>query len=600
MLRLSCILAALLIFGSNAHAIEFADVIDVAPAATLPLGASNKIPITQAGVLHSVLAGQLTISAAVASTTDLAASATAAYPEGIWRNTYGNGNGAPPMFYAPQTGTCASHSLASDNGYCVNTTTGDGNSWLARPGSGEGMDARQFGCTLDGTTDDTTCAQAAVAWLRLTGGPLWMTDKTTMAISAPLDLSASNWRWQCLAGYATQHNVGPSPLATGCVIKWIGGVPAGGYMITDIAPSGSNSNQSLQGQHFIGISLNGNSIAGGGLHVASVRDSEFGQIYLTGFNGGTGAGSKPGINFDVVHRTTTNFGEGCDNVRLNIHDILGDQAAFTSDVVQYNGWINTQITNSGCGNSYNTITRLAGLVTDSDIFAEYGGDNNRTVDLTGAVFGTGHILNVNVASNVDPADSVLKHNGTNSEIYDHISVGPIIVAGTGAGCAITPFVLGMCPTGLQFFNLDGSNGQTAPTLGTGVRPQIDAVWSFNNQITANPWTQTTFTQTTMSCSVGTLTAAAGTLRYKIIQKVMFLSAIVTITTVNTCAGFFYFPMPSGVTMANGLTQQLIGVDASTGAAIPNSGCVANETRCILQPTVLANSIYRVSGSVEVQ
>jgi hypothetical protein len=326
-------------------------------------------------------------------------------------------------------------------------------------------------------------------------------------------------------------------------------------MITDIAPTGSTTNQSLQGQHLIGLTLNGNGIAGGGVHVATVKDSEFGQIYCTGFNGGTGPGSKPCVNFDVVHSTSTNFGEGCDNLRLNIYDITGYQVGFTSDIVQYNAWINTGIPNSGCGNSYNTITRISGLVQNSDIFAQYGGDNNRTVGMSGAVVsGTGRMLYVGVASNIDPGTGLTKVNGTNSEIYDHISIGPIVVAGTATGCAITPGVLGMCPTGLQFRNLDASNGAGNPTLGAGIRPMVDVIWDFNNN-TAQPWAAWAPTLTCESGSPGSYTVSGANF-FKRGGTVSF-SVRLTLGTLTGCTGGQVLTAPPGAAITN-LTGNLSG------------------------------------------
>lgn len=86
----------------------------------------------------------------VATNAALAAASTASYPNGVWRDDYASGNGAPPLFFTVQSGTCAANSRVNDGGDCVNSS--DGNSWLARtPGF---YDVRQFGATPGNSADD--------------------------------------------------------------------------------------------------------------------------------------------------------------------------------------------------------------------------------------------------------------------------------------------------------------------------------------------------------------------------------------------------------------------------------------------------------------
>ena len=94
----------------------------------------------------------------VANLAALEATTTATYPSGVWRITDGAG-GAPPLFFTPLTGTCATNSLVNDGGSCVNTTSG-GNSWKAQLPSG-GADVREWGA-VEGTTNDTTAINAAL------------------------------------------------------------------------------------------------------------------------------------------------------------------------------------------------------------------------------------------------------------------------------------------------------------------------------------------------------------------------------------------------------------------------------------------------------
>ena len=78
----------------------------------------------------------------------------------MWRDDYAAGNGAPPLFFVPQTGSCAAQTpaQANDGGACVDAA--DGNSWKAKqPPQG---DVRQFGAKCDGATDDTAVFAAAL------------------------------------------------------------------------------------------------------------------------------------------------------------------------------------------------------------------------------------------------------------------------------------------------------------------------------------------------------------------------------------------------------------------------------------------------------
>lgn len=79
----------------------------------------------------------------VATNADLAVTATAAYPSGVWRVDYSAGFGAPPLLFVPESGTCAANSLVNDAGSCVDST--DGNSWVAKPVGP--FDPREFGFT---------------------------------------------------------------------------------------------------------------------------------------------------------------------------------------------------------------------------------------------------------------------------------------------------------------------------------------------------------------------------------------------------------------------------------------------------------------------
>ncbi len=78
----------------------------------------------------------------------LAASATATYPSGVVLDDYASGLGAGPLQYQPLTLTCSANGYVNDGGSCINDTSGDGNSWLAKPLNST-MDVLSFGARGD-------------------------------------------------------------------------------------------------------------------------------------------------------------------------------------------------------------------------------------------------------------------------------------------------------------------------------------------------------------------------------------------------------------------------------------------------------------------
>jgi hypothetical protein len=88
----------------------------------------------------------------------LTAAATTLYPTGLWRDDHTAGRGAPPLFFQPQTGTCAANSMVNDGGAC--TDGADSNSWRAVHPA-DGLDIRQFGAE-SGASSSLAAMQAAV------------------------------------------------------------------------------------------------------------------------------------------------------------------------------------------------------------------------------------------------------------------------------------------------------------------------------------------------------------------------------------------------------------------------------------------------------
>lgn len=98
----------------------------------------------------------------VATNAALAASAISKYTTGVWRDNYSASVKSGPLFWFPQTGTCVANGMTNDGGSCVDTTAGDGNSWIAWV-SPAGADIMQFGADATGVADSASAINAAMA-----------------------------------------------------------------------------------------------------------------------------------------------------------------------------------------------------------------------------------------------------------------------------------------------------------------------------------------------------------------------------------------------------------------------------------------------------
>jgi hypothetical protein len=108
----------------------------------------------------------------------LARTATGVHPDGLWRIDYAAGNAAPPLFFAPLSGTCTANRLTNDGGSCVDA--GDGNSWKASFPSE--IDWRQFGVATAASNNQLT-AQAAFNAAYTLGLPLKLCGAGTFPIT---------------------------------------------------------------------------------------------------------------------------------------------------------------------------------------------------------------------------------------------------------------------------------------------------------------------------------------------------------------------------------------------------------------------------------
>jgi hypothetical protein len=106
---------------------------------------------------------------AAPSTSALMASPTTAYPNGVWRTGYYANGDAEQAFYRPLTGPCAANHLVDDGGSCINTTAGDGNSWMG-VFSGSSFNVREFGARGNQANDDSSAIQNTINYAQSLGG----------------------------------------------------------------------------------------------------------------------------------------------------------------------------------------------------------------------------------------------------------------------------------------------------------------------------------------------------------------------------------------------------------------------------------------------
>jgi len=122
----------------------------------------------------------------VANLTALTLASTAAYPTGVWRTTYGNGNGAPPLFYNPSAGACTFNAGAGDNGAQV--PSADGKCWIASFPSGA-VDVKQWGALSDAGSP----IAGSYGWTATANGTTTVTVSSTAGLAPGQHITTVGW-----------------------------------------------------------------------------------------------------------------------------------------------------------------------------------------------------------------------------------------------------------------------------------------------------------------------------------------------------------------------------------------------------------------------
>ena len=198
----------------------------------------------------------------------LAAAANATYPNGVFRDHYATGGVADgPLFFTPQTGTCASQTpaLVNDGGNCVDSTSGDGNSWKALHPD-QRFYANEFGpagvgCTWDSTHDVGACINAASAAATAQGGGYVNLPAGTYGLSTTL-VRYPNVFIQSVsaASYGQQSTK----------LSWIGSV---GGVMAECQTSAATTQ--VSGGGIIGIAFDGANSAAKGLDIWSCTHGQY-------------------------------------------------------------------------------------------------------------------------------------------------------------------------------------------------------------------------------------------------------------------------------------------------------------------------------------
>lgn len=459
--------------------------------------------------------------ASVATNSVLATTSTATAPNGIWRIDYATGNGAPPLFYLPLTGTCAANSLVNDGGSCVNTT--GGNSWKAAIAS-TGVDARQWGWKADHTSSMTTVWNNMLSGLSAyfagsnnkapivyfpTGYALFNTKPAE--IVKPIILRCSTWG---TCGLVRNYNAASN--TDGFIELRNGYVELEGF---DIAAGDGTT---------------------GGIGVKVLADDV--APYFANWS----TFKRVRVLYDVVGAYATS-GTGTSGRWYTCWYLNGDASAVGLRDVAVEDSVHGNCTNTAMIAS--TVRQFKWVGTLGTFAADAAGAHTEAVTITGVVQGDG-IASQNLWLEPSAAGTLTISNADNVRMLGQW-VGVGTVNNTVTDCTVDV-------TGHQ-----GAGGALT--------------WTINSpclvKVPGGAWSSSA---ATLTCPAGgTLTSAVGTVRWFKAGRTVTFVAQAVITTLGTCTGYINFAMPQ-CTANSGTAFGFGGVNATTGvglaALLPNNSC----------------------------
>lgn len=377
--------------------------------------------------------------------------------------TPGDGGSAT---YTPSVSACPLNTGAGDNGSQVQPTTGGG-CWIAELPT-VGLNAEVWGAKGDGTTNDSTAINAAIAAIQsVKGGVILLTPGKTYAIANTLTISNNGVKIKGNAG-GTNHHVITPPLSAP-ILKWTGAT--GSTAITILAPFGSVSNGVLQGVGIEGVIIDGNNIATtDGLLIRSLSNGAFTDLRIRNFTGTS-------LDLNVIPvigsaGVNTNFGEPCDS-QFNTFTRLSIDGPNGTVGLRLGSRLNAGAQNSGCNASFNTFYNtdiiMGGAATD--ILLD-GVDNNRFYNTRTTGYGlySGRVIDFSIHSE---AGLLFASVGNTFHGLTTPSAGAtgVISRGTPSFGTCTPWAggagLGTCTGGNSVFDLDRGNSSAIPTIEAG-------------------------------------------------------------------------------------------------------------------------------------
>lgn len=162
---------------TNGHCLEadaFGNIVDLGAPCGTGSGSVTQVTNSDGSLTFSPNTGNVVGSIAsnhnigiVATKAALAASATTAFPNGVWRTDFSTGLGAPPLLYLPSASACSI--TGGDGGSQVPSS--DSKCWIAQFQT-YGRDVREWGADPTGASDSTTAIQSAINSLPSTGGTI--------------------------------------------------------------------------------------------------------------------------------------------------------------------------------------------------------------------------------------------------------------------------------------------------------------------------------------------------------------------------------------------------------------------------------------------
>jgi hypothetical protein len=377
------------------------------------------------------------------------------------------------------------------------------------------INAKDFGATGNGVTDDTTAIQNAINSAASAGGGEIILPIGTYVISATLNITTSHVRLVGFGADALHANSG-TIVGSATTLKWIGATSSTTPIVLVATPIGSAYQIVDSGVQ--GIGFDGGTAAGIGLQVLSVTGGRFENLFVAHVTNAAywlGCRQIAQITSDVPAVADCQFISCYWNLIANVGERSANGFYLTGDGIADNG-----------GNvNFCQFRACAGYVYNAASFLLDNCDNCLFQGCGGFVNGSGFQFDLH---GLNGATSV----GADSNTFVGCSwavTGGFRIQGTDAGwtaATVQNYIL----------SLDVGNGSPFPTLGTGASFIAPTSWGVNNQ--PPTWTPT------LTALSGTITAyTVNHAHYRYVGKTVYFSANITVTTNGSGSGSLRLTLP---------------------------------------------------------